>query len=79
MLLIVMVVYMLLLWMMEEAQKRIVRWLLYNYCHRTGKKQNEQDFPIYRLRWAISRYWQKYPPSFSFVILGGISKVREAT
>ena len=79
MLLLVMIVYMILLWMMEEAQKSIVRWLLYNYCHRTGKRQNEQEFPIYRLRWAISRYWQKCPPIFSFVVLRGISQVRGAT
>lgn len=77
MLLLVMIAYMFLLSMMEEAQKRIVRWLLYHYCHRTGKKQNEQEFPIYRLRWAISRYWQKCPPSFSFLVLGDVPKVRE--
>jgi hypothetical protein len=79
MLLLVMVVYMFLLSMMEEAQRKTMRWLLYHYCHRTGKKQNEEEFPIYRLRWAISRYWQKCPPSFSFTILGGTPKVRGAT
>lgn len=79
MLLLVMVVYMFLLSMMEEAQRGMVRWLLYHYCHRTGKKQHEQEFPIYRLRWAISRYWQKCPPSFSLSVLGGIPKVRGAT
>lgn len=79
MLLLVMIVYMFLLSMMEEAQKGLVRWLLSHYCHRTGKKQNEQGFPIYRLRWAISRYWQKYPPSFSFAVLGGTPNVRGIT
>ncbi len=72
MLLIVMVVYMFLLWLMEKHQREQVMWLLQNYCHRTGKKQNEQEFPIYRVRWAISRYWQKCQPIFSFTALGDI-------
>lgn len=79
MLLLVMIVSMILLWMMEDAQKKIVRWLLSQYCHRTGKKQYEQEFPIYRLRWAIRRYWQKYTPVFSFAVLGDIPKVGGAT
>lgn len=79
MLMIVMVAYMFLLSMMETSQKELVRCLLYQYCHRTGRRQNEQKFPIYRLRWAISRYWQKYPPIFSFTVLGGIPKTRGAT
>jgi Transposase DDE domain len=70
MLLMVMVVYMFLLWLMHENQKDLVRWLLQQYCHRTGKKQNELTFPIYRVRWAISRYWQKDGPIFSFTALG---------
>jgi Transposase DDE domain len=74
MLLIVMVVYMFLLWLMEKHQKEQVTWLLQNYCHRTGKKQQEQEFPIYRVRWAISRYWQKCDPIFSFTALGDIPK-----
>jgi len=79
MLLIVMVVYMFLLWLMEKEQREQVMWLLRNYCHRTGKKQNEQDFPIYRVRWAISRYWQKYCPIFSFTVLGDIRPLHGAT
>lgn len=78
MLLIVVVVYMFLLWLTEKSQKNLVTWLLFHYCHRTGKKQNEQEFPIYRLRWAISRYLQKCPPSFSFAVLGTIPEVRGA-
>jgi len=72
MLILVMMVYMFLLWLMDEKQRKIVVLLLYHYCHRTGKKQREQDFPIYRVRWAISRYWLKYPPIFSFTALGDI-------
>ncbi|HYU71058.1 MAG TPA: transposase [Ktedonobacteraceae bacterium] len=74
MLLIVMVVYMFLLWLMQEKQKELVMWLLQHYCHRTGKKQNALTFPIYRVRWAISRYWQKYNPIFAFTALGDIPK-----
>jgi hypothetical protein len=74
MLLMVMVVSMVLLWLMQEKQKELVIWLLQHYCHRTGKKQNELTFPIYRVRWAISRYWQKCDPIFSFTALGDIPK-----
>ncbi len=74
MLLIVMVVYMFLLWLMQEKQKELVMWLLQHYCHRTGKKKNALTFPIYRVRWAISRYWQKYHPIFPFTALGDIPK-----
>jgi transposase len=79
MLLIVMVVYMFLLWLMEKNQREQVLWLLQNYCHRTGKKQNEQGFPIYRVRWAISRYWQKCQPIFSFTALEDIPNRNGAT
>lgn len=70
MLLIVMTVYMFLLFLTQENQNSLISWLLLHFCHRTGKKQREQAFPIYRLRWAISRYWSKYPPCFSFSALG---------
>jgi hypothetical protein len=79
MLLIVMVVYMFLLWLMDGKQREGVVWLLRHYCHRTGKKQREQKVPIYRVRWAISRYWQEYPPAFTFTALGDVPKVEWAT
>jgi len=75
MLVLVMTVYMFLLWLMHEQQREIVVWLLQHYCHRTGKKQREHLFPVYRVRWAISRYWLKYPPSFSFTALGDSPKL----
>jgi hypothetical protein len=39
-------------------------WLLRYYCHRTGKHYREARVPLYRLRSALSRLWQEYPPVF---------------
>jgi hypothetical protein len=44
----------------EQAELRI--WLLRQWCHRTGKRYREITAPLYRLRWALSRLWQAYPP-----------------
>jgi transposase len=79
MLLIVMVVYMFLLWLMEKRQKEQITWLFQNSCYRTGKKQQEQEFPLSRVRWAISRYWQKCQPIFSFTALEDIPNRNGAT
>jgi hypothetical protein len=55
-----------LLHILNEDQKELAEWILREYCHRTGKKQNEAKLPIYRLRWAMSRLWQEIRPAFSF-------------
>jgi len=42
-------------------------WLLRSYCHRTGWHCRQAKAPLYRLRNALSRLWQKYPPNFALL------------
>ena len=39
-------------------------WLLYTFCHRTGKRSRNTPAPLYRLRIALSHFWLRYPPPF---------------
>jgi hypothetical protein len=41
---------------------RLVKWLLRNGCHRTGKWSFTVKTPLYRLRSALSRLWLTHPP-----------------
>lgn len=59
-------VHAILLHFLDEKYKDLVEWILNEYCHRTGKKQKEAKVPIYRLRWALSRFFQEIRPIFSF-------------
>lgn len=52
--------------LLDEEYQELIHWILREYCHRTGKKQREAKVPIYRLRWALSRFWQEIRPVFSF-------------
>jgi hypothetical protein len=38
------------------------RWLLRQWCHRTGKRYRLAAIPLYRLRAALRRLWLAYPP-----------------
>jgi hypothetical protein len=40
-------------------------WLLRRFCHRTGWLLRWVKLPLYRLRAALSRLWQRYPPCFA--------------
>jgi hypothetical protein len=40
-------------------------WLLRRFCHRTGWHLRWVKLPLYRLRAALSRLWQRYPPCFA--------------
>jgi Transposase DDE domain len=55
-----------LLHLLDEEYKELVEWILREYCHRTGKKHKEAKVPIYRLRWALSRFFQEIRPVFLF-------------
>lgn len=55
-----------LLHLLTEEHKDLVQWILHEYCRRRGKKQKEAKVPIYRLRWALSRFFQEIRPVFSF-------------
>lgn len=41
---------------------QLVKWLLRNWCHRTGKWSLKVKAPLYRLRSALSRLWLSHPP-----------------
>jgi hypothetical protein len=71
---LVSLVHAFLLSLIDEKHEEIREWIFYRYCHRTGRKYREEDCPIYRLRWAISRFWQKYCPQFCFTVLSSSLK-----
>jgi hypothetical protein len=54
--------YAFLLTFLLTDQANLRAWLLRQWCHRTGKRYREVTAPLYRLRWALSRLWQAYPP-----------------
>ena len=37
--------------------------LLERWSHRTGRRARKTRAPLYRLRWALSHLWQRYPPA----------------
>jgi Transposase DDE domain len=55
-----------LLHLLSEEHQELVAWILREYCHRRGKKQKEATTPLYRLRWALSRFYQEIRPVFTF-------------
>ncbi|GAC1368504.1 MAG: hypothetical protein NVS2B12_27350 [Ktedonobacteraceae bacterium] len=59
-------IHSILLHFLDEKYKDLVEWILNEYCCRKGKKQKKAKLPIYRLRWALSRFWQEIRPIFSF-------------
>ena len=60
------VVHSFLLHLLSEEYKKLVDWILREYCRRKEKKQREAKFPLYRLRWALSRFFQEVRPIFLF-------------
>ncbi|GER89568.1 hypothetical protein KDW_37300 [Dictyobacter vulcani] len=63
---IISLVHSLLLHLLDDDYRDIITWIFREYCHRTGKKQKEAKVPIYRLRWALSRFFQEIRPVFLF-------------
>ena len=57
--------YAFLLSLLDPALARLRRWLLDQWCHRTGKRSRETATPLYRLRSALSRLWLSYRPKSS--------------
>lgn len=55
-----------LLHFINEEHKELLEWILREYCHRRGTKQKDAQMPIYRLRWALSRFFREIRPVFSF-------------
>lgn len=68
-LLMVTLAYAFLLSLLDLSMELLRTWLLRQYCHRTGKRCREATAPLYRLRWAFSRFWNDFHPIFCFTVL----------
>ena len=60
---LVTLVYAFLLHLLQDPYGRIKDYLLRLKCHRTGKKCQNTQAPLYRFRWALSRLWDEHPPA----------------
>lgn len=61
-LLLVTLVYAFLLSLLDHEHDLLRQCLLDRWSHRTGRRARQSRAPLYRLRWALSRLWQRYPP-----------------
>src|SRR5216684_3147781 len=61
----VVLAYALLLHLLGPRYGPLRLWLLRHFCHRTGWHLRRVTVPLYRLRSALSRLWQRYPPCFA--------------
>jgi len=57
--------YAFLLQLLAPCYEPLRLWLLRSFCHRTGWHLRWVKVPLYRLRSALSRLWQRYPPCFA--------------
>jgi len=64
----VMLVYAFLLSLLASLHHELVQALLRFKCHRTGKRCQQVQAPLYRLRWALSRLWDDYRPRLTCFI-----------
>jgi len=64
----VMLVYAFLLSLLDPVHEELVKALLRFKCHRTGKRCQNVQAPLYRLRWALSRLWDDYRPQLTCFI-----------
>ena len=62
-LLVVTLVYAFLLSLLKQEHDLLRQCLLERWCHRTGRRARKTRAPLYRLRWALSHLWQRYPPA----------------
>ena len=61
--------YAFLLTLMTQDHELLRLWLLRRYGHRTGQHCRDAKLPLIRVRCAVSRLWQDFPPDFAS--LGG--------
>ena len=54
----------LLLSLLPISPASLAAWLLFTFCHRTGKRSQTTPAPLYRLRFALSFLWLFHPPPF---------------
>ena len=79
----VMLVYAFLLSLLDPCHQEMIQALLRFRCHRTGKRCQNAQAPLYRIHWALSRLWTDYRPHLTLFIspsddpLAAFSLVRE--
>ena len=61
-LLIAALAYAFLLSLVRPRLEPLRDWLLFHWCHRTGKRSRTCSAPLYRLRLALSNLWIAHPP-----------------
>ena len=54
--------YAFLLTLLSPFYEPLRRWLLRRFCHRTGAHCRGAHAPFARVRMALSRLWQTFPP-----------------
>ncbi len=60
--------YAFLLTLLAPLYDPLRRWLLRYYCHRTGRHCRQAHAPFARLRLALSRLWQGFPPQWERLV-----------
>src|SRR5216684_1196392 len=60
--------YAFLLTLLEPFYEPLRRWVLRRYCHRTGRHCRQAHAPFARLRMALSRLWQGFPPHWQRLV-----------
>jgi len=69
-LLIAALAYAFLIHLLKTSFAELRAFILRNWCHRTGKRYEDVEMPLYRLRMAISRLWQDMPsPGYHLPLL----------
>ena len=59
-------IYTFLISLLTPPLAPLVREILRQWCHRTGKRHRQVTIPLSRLRSALHSLWLSQPPSFSY-------------
>jgi len=73
---LVTLVYTFLLSLLDPPHHELVQALLQVKCHRTGKRCQAVQAPLYRLRWAISRLWDDAHPVLGSLFPPNVETIR---
>jgi len=73
---VVTIVYTFLLYLLEPGHQELVKAVLHLKCHRTGKRCQDVQAPLYRLRWAISRLWDDVHPMLGSLFPPNLHTIR---
>lgn len=73
---IVTLVYTFLLSLLDPLHQELVQAVLQLKCHRTGKRCQEVEAPLYRLRWAIRRLWENAHPVLGSIFPPNLQTIR---